>query len=141
MDALTARPVDTLLCVGLFKLRRDYQHYLSGMGVFETEAAYFGEEGVSVDAQLARMWELHRIFEMWAFLKHNLPSLPAETMRAVLSHTAQQAAAGGLDKDHPLEALARLPRFTGTTTAAVNAMTRKYVRYSGVDIVLMIVMT
>ena len=94
MDQLVRSAIVTLAEVGLDKLRRDYAFYLGTVGTFDAEMAFFNDDSVSIDLQLDRMHALHRVMELWAFFKHNIPSLAPDAMRAILDVAMQRAVAG-----------------------------------------------
>ncbi|KAJ3186640.1 hypothetical protein HDU85_007460 [Gaertneriomyces sp. JEL0708] len=85
MDYWLEQPLEVLVEIGIWKLKRDYCFWLVGSGVVRwDELDAFIDATLPLSHQVQRLLKLHRVMELFHLTKSNLVSLPLESLRTLI---------------------------------------------------------
>ncbi|KAI9014825.1 hypothetical protein BC832DRAFT_170625 [Gaertneriomyces semiglobifer] len=85
MDYWLEQPLEVLVEIGIWKLKRDYCFWLVGSGVVRwDELDAFIDATLPLTHQVQRLLKLHRVMELFHLMKSNLVSLPFESLRTLI---------------------------------------------------------
>ncbi|KAI9138079.1 hypothetical protein BKA69DRAFT_1093755 [Paraphysoderma sedebokerense] len=139
-DYFLENPLEWVFEIGVFKLSRDYRDLLIGTEVLNwNDISPFLDTSQMPTTQITLLHCVHRIYELYSLLKHNLPLLPFESFRSCLKSAVEfyqtyipSLVDGSLESDlngiknAVLEFELWLPRFSSMTTKLAEGVSRSY---------------
>ncbi|KAJ3166243.1 hypothetical protein HDU88_003466 [Geranomyces variabilis] len=84
-DYWLEQPLELMVEIGIWKLKRDYCFHLVGGDVASWEELdSFVDATLPLELQVARLGRLHRVLELWALVKSNVLRMPRAALRALV---------------------------------------------------------
>ncbi|KAJ3178505.1 hypothetical protein HDU87_003579 [Geranomyces variabilis] len=84
-DYWLEQPLELMVEIGIWKLKRDYCFHLVGGDVATWEQLDgFVDATLPLELQVARLGRLHRVLELWALVKSNVLRMPRAALRALV---------------------------------------------------------
>ncbi|CAG8540654.1 1847_t:CDS:10 [Paraglomus occultum] len=121
------QPLECMIEVGLFKLKRDYCYHLIGNDLVTwSELEPFLDATQQLSEQIERLRQLHRIVETWSFVKRALPQVPYESMRNLIRTLVDYYKGFPVDEINnprvqaPLSCTVYLPKYSSATEQLIT---------------------
>ncbi|CAG8474402.1 6956_t:CDS:10 [Paraglomus brasilianum] len=121
------QPLECMIEIGLFKLKRDYCYHLIGNDLVTwSELEPFLDATQQLSEQIERLRQLHRIVETWSFVKRALPQVPYESMRNLIQTLVDYYKRFPVDEINnprvqtPLSCTVYLPKYSSATEKLIT---------------------
>ncbi|ORX81154.1 hypothetical protein BCR32DRAFT_268430 [Anaeromyces robustus] len=125
-DLWQKQPMDCLVEIGIWKLKRDYCYYL-----IENELSSLSEleslinPTFELDEQIHNLKILHRITELWILISNQIHSIPHEINRKIVQKVIEKLKNHHKIPDH-LNFIINFPSINTNTIKIVNSLTKSY---------------
>ncbi|KAJ3158567.1 hypothetical protein HDU86_002792 [Geranomyces michiganensis] len=99
-DYWLEQPLELMVEIGIWKLKRDYSFHLIGGDVASWEQLdNFVDASLPLELQVERLGRLHRVLELWALVKWNVLRMPQAALRALVQAALTHYALPSLTED------------------------------------------
>ncbi|OAJ39771.1 hypothetical protein BDEG_23593 [Batrachochytrium dendrobatidis JEL423] len=143
-DFWLEQPLECLVDIGLWKLKRDYEfQLLDGNNASRHQLEFFMDSSLSFDHQILRLWCLHRTLELICLIKCNILVMSSEVLRSITQTTLRyyrnlveqhetnvtfndEKVDISLNIDVPFTMQVYLPRFSTSTQKTIASLTSSF---------------
>jgi len=128
-DIWQRQPMECLVEIGIWKLKRDYCHYLIGNELTSlSELECFINPTLELDDQIHNLKILHRLTELWVMISNQIHSMPHSLHRRLIQKVIENMKNPHHYHKLPdnLKFIINFPSINSSTIKIVNSLTKSF---------------